>query len=85
MISKDKTILLHLSAETIVYISNKLMVMGDTFRKYLKRGGELIKSLGLQTGLNRGNAVVYLHILLLFIYTFKSRLQICYCCILNEL
>ena len=44
--------LLNLSAETIVYISSKLMVdmgdMGDTFRKCLKGGGgEQIEGEGL--------------------------------------
>ena len=38
MISKDKTIPLELNAETIVYISNKLMVnLSNTFRKCPKR------------------------------------------------
>ena len=56
IISLDKTMLLNLSAETIVYISSKLMVdMGDTFRKCLKGGGTnrgrgLTKSLGLIEG-----------------------------------
>ena len=38
MISIDNTILLNLSAEAIVYISNKLMVnLGNTFRNCRKR------------------------------------------------
>ena len=40
IIALDKTMLLNLSAETVVYISSKLMVnMGNTFRNCLKRGG----------------------------------------------
>ena len=39
-ISIDKTILLNLSAETIVYMSNTLMGnLGNAFRNCLKRGG----------------------------------------------
>ena len=54
MISLHKKLLLNLSAETIMYISNKLMVnTGNTFRNCLKgklnRGMRLIKSLGSQT------------------------------------
>ena len=39
IISIDKTVLLNLSVEIIVYISSKLIVnMDNTFRKCLKRG-----------------------------------------------
>ena len=58
MIAPEKTMLLNLRTETIVYISSKRMVnMSNTFRNCLKGGGGgltrgrgFIKSLGSQTG-----------------------------------